>query len=111
MVSYSKRARKRRLAQQSLQRETSHSDHQMDPAGLSKPDSDQEDQEIVVFSHRVPGEEAKPSSPARVQAVLDCEITNMVKTLNGAIAAVSKDTARIQRAYHQLCAENIVRDN
>ena len=34
----------------------------------------------------------------------------MVKTLNGAIAAVSQDTARIQRAYHQLCTENIVRD-
>ena len=109
MVSSSKRARKRRLAQQSLQRETSHLDHQMDPAGLSEPDSDQEDQEIV-FSHRVPDEETKPSSPERVQAVLDCEITNMVKTLNGVIAAVSQDTARIQRAYDQLCAENIVRD-
>ena len=78
----------------------------MDPAGLSEPDSDQE----IVFSHRVPDEEAKPSSPARDQAVLDCEITNMVKTLNGAIAAVSQDTARIQRAYHQLVAENIARD-
>ena len=109
MVSSSKRARKRRLAQQSLQRETSHSDHQLDPAGLSEPDSDQEDQEIV-FLHRVPDEEARPSSPARVQAVLDCEITNMVQTLNGAIAAVSQDTARIQRAYHQLVAENIARD-
>ena len=41
-----------------------------------------------------------------VQAALDCDITNMVKTLNGAIAAVSQDTARIQRAYQQLCAEN-----
>ena len=109
MVSSSKRARKRRLAQQSLQRETSHSDHQMDTAGLSKPNSNQKDQEIV-FSHRVPDEEAKPSSPERVQAVLDYEITNMVQTLNGAIAAVSQDTARIQRAYHQLCAENIMRD-
>ena len=51
-----------------------------------------------------------PSSPGRVQAVLDCDIANMVKTLNGAIAAVSQDTARIQRAYQQLCTENIVRD-
>ena len=98
----------RRLAQQYQQKENSHSDHQMDPAGLSEPDSDHEDQEIV-FSHRVPDEEVRPSSPAKVQAVLDCEITNMVRTLNGAIAALSQDTARIQRAYHQL-AENIARD-
>ena len=34
----------------------------------------------------------------------------MVKTLNDAIAAVSQDTARIQRAYHQLCKDNIARD-
>ena len=34
----------------------------------------------------------------------------MVKTLNGAIAAVSQDTARIQWAYQQLCTENIARD-
>ena len=112
MVSSSKRARKRRLAQQSLQTETSHSDHQMDPTGLSEPESDQEeveDQEIL-FRHRVPDKGTNPSSPERVQAVMDCEITNMVKTLNGAIAAMSQDTARIQRAYHQLCMENTARD-
>ena len=34
----------------------------------------------------------------------------MVKTLNGAIAAVSQDTAKIQRAYDQLRTENIARD-
>ena len=34
----------------------------------------------------------------------------MVKTLNGAIATVSQDTARIQRAYDKLRAENIARD-
>ena len=34
----------------------------------------------------------------------------MVKTLNGAIAAVSQDTARIQRAYRQLCTDNLARD-
>ena len=34
----------------------------------------------------------------------------MVKTLNGVIAAVSQDTARIQRAYQQLCTENTARD-
>ena len=45
MVSSSKRARRRRLAQKSLQRETSHSDRQMDPADLSGPDSDREEGE------------------------------------------------------------------
>ena len=48
--------------------------------------------------------------PARVQATTDCEIINMVKTLNGAVSAVSQDTARIQRAYQQLCEENVARD-
>ena len=51
-----------------------------------------------------------PSSPGKVQAVPDCDMANMVRTLNGAIAAVSQDTARIQRAYQQLCTENISRD-
>ena len=49
-------------------------------------------------------------TPTRAQATTDCEIINMVKTLNGAIAAVSQDTARIQRAYDQLRAENMGRD-
>ena len=34
----------------------------------------------------------------------------MVKTLNGAIAAISHDSARIQMAYQQLCTENTARD-
>ena len=34
----------------------------------------------------------------------------MVKSLNGAIAAVPQDTARIQRAYQLLCAENMAKD-
>ena len=45
MVSSSKRARKRRLSQESLRRETSHSGHQMDPADLSGPNSDREEEE------------------------------------------------------------------
>ena len=49
-------------------------------------------------------------TPARAQATTDCDILNMVRTLNGAIAAVSQDTARIQRAYDQLRAGNIARD-
>ena len=54
-------------------------------------------------------EEPLPT-PARAQATTDCEIINMVRTLNGAVAAVSQDTARIQRPYDQLRAENIARD-
>ena len=112
MVSSGKRARKRRLAQESLRRETSHSGHQMDPADLSGPDSDREEEEDheVLSPPKVQDIVITPSSPGRVQAVLDCDIANMVKTLNGAIAAVSQDTARIQRIYQQLCTENIVRD-
>ena len=34
----------------------------------------------------------------------------MVKTLNDAIAAVSQDTAQIQRAYQQLRRDNLARD-
>ena len=75
MVSSGKRARKRRLAQQSLRRETSHLDHQMDPADLSEPDSDWEEGEDheILFPHRV-------QDIVITIAVLDCDITNMVKT-------------------------------
>ena len=51
-----------------------------------------------------------PPPPRRTHDTIDGEIVAMVKTLNGAIAAVSQDTARIQRAYQQLCAENKARD-
>ena len=34
----------------------------------------------------------------------------MVKALNDAIAAVSQDTAQIQRAYQQLRRDNLARD-
>ena len=113
MVSSSKRARRRRLAQESLQKETSHSEHQMDPANLSGPDLDREEEEEdheVLFPPRKQDIVIIPSSPGKVQAVPDCDMANMVGTLNGAIAAVSQDTARIQRAYQQLCTENIARD-
>ena len=112
MVNSNKRARRRRLAQEALRRETSHSGHQMDPTDLSGPDSDWEEEEDheVLFPSKVQDIVITRSSPGRVQAVLDCDIANMVKTLNGAIAAVYQDTARIQRAYQQLCTENIVRD-
>ena len=80
----------------------------MDPPDLSGPD--EEDDQEVLFPPKHQDIKITPPSPARVQAVLDCDITNMVRTLNGAIAAVMQDTARIQRAYQQLCTENIARD-
>ena len=108
MVSSSKRARRRRLAQ----RETSHSDHQMDSANLSGPETDREEEDDpeILFPARARKLEELVTPPRRAQEAIDCDIVNMVKTLNGAIAAVSQDTARIQRAYQQLCAENMARD-
>ena len=76
----------------------------MDPADLSDPGTEREeedDQEIKFVSRRQNVEEPSPT-PARAQATTDFEILNMVRTLNGAIAAVSQETARIQRAYDQL---------
>ena len=37
-------------------------------------------------------------------------MTSMVKTLNDAIAAVSRDTAQIQQAYQPLRRDNLARD-
>ena len=54
-----------------------------------------------------------PATPKTAQATTGCieeDIVNMIKTLNGAIAAISRDTACIQRAYEQLRAENVARD-
>ena len=112
MVNSAKWAKRKRLAQEAQQRETFRPAHQMDPADLSDPGTEREeedDQEIKSVSRRQNVEEPSPT-PARAQATTDCEILNMVRTLNGAIAAVSQDTARIQRAYYQLRAENIARD-
>ena len=112
MGSSGRRARRRQLAQESLEKEASHSGQQMDPASTSGPDSDREEEEDheVLFHPRKKDIVIIPSSPGRVQEVPDCEMANMVTTLNGAIAAVSQETARIQRAYQQLCTENIARD-
>ena len=84
----------------------------MDPANLAESDSDREEGEYheILFPPRAQDIVITPSSPGKVQAILNCDIANMVKTLNRAIAAVSQDTARIQRAYQQLHTENIVRD-
>ena len=85
------------------QREGSRSAHQMDPVdlSLSRPGMDEDDEEDreILFVPRMKGEEESPPVPNTVQAAPDCEIINMVKTLNGTIASVSQDTERIRRAY------------
>ena len=110
MVNSAKRVKRKRLAQEAQRRETSRPAHPMDPADLSDPGTEREEednQEIEFASRRHNVEEPLPT-PARAQATKDCEIINMVRTLNAAVAAVCQDTAR--RAYNQLRAENIARD-
>ena len=85
MVNSAKRARRRKLAQKVQRREGSRSAHKMDPVDLSRPVTDEEYREIL-FVPRSEREEESPPVPATVQASPDCEIMNMVKTLNGAIA-------------------------
>ena len=84
----------------------------MDPGDLSDPGTDrkEEDDHEIMFTSRIQKAEKPLSTPERAQATTDCEIINVVKTLNGAIAAVSQDMARIQRAYDQLRTENMARD-
>ena len=97
MGSSSRRARRRQLAQESLEKEASHSDSQRSPVKRSKPDSDREEKEDheVLFPPRKQDTIIIPSSPGRVLEVPDCGVAIMVRTLNGAIAAVSQDTGHI----------------
>ena len=80
MVSSAKRAKRKRLAREAQQRETSHS-HQMDPADLSEhgTDLEEEDDHEIHFLARNWDTVEPPPSPAIVQATTDCEIVNMVK--------------------------------
>ena len=109
MTHSAKRARRKRLAQEAQQRkESPRSGHQMDPLNLSGTETDKEEEEDdheILFPARVRESEERAISPMRAQETMDCDIVNMVKILNGVIAAVSQDTARIQRAYQQLSAE------
>ena len=103
MGSSSNRARRRQKAQESLEREASHSKQ----VKKQQPDSDTEEEgdHEVMFPPRKREIVVTPPSPSKVLEVPDCgmtSVTNMVKTLNDAIAAVSQDTAQIQRAYQQL---------
>ena len=113
MTHSAKRARRKRLAQEAQQRkEIPRPGHQMDPLNLSEPgtDKEEEDDNEILFPARAREPEEIITPPMRGQAATDCDIVNMVKTLNGAIAAVSQDTARVQQAYQQLCAEYMARD-
>ena len=111
MGSSSKRARRMHGAQESLERGASHS-------GQGKENNVDSEMEIegdheVLFPPRTQDNVVTPQSPKRVLEVPDCavgSVTNMVRTLNDAIAAVSQDTAQIQQAYQQLRRDNQARD-
>ena len=110
--SAAKRARKKKLAHERQDRESLHLTRQMDPAELTDPEMEQEDDE-VRFAPRGQSVEQVPATPGTAQAATGCmeeDIVNMIKTLNGAIAAISRDTASMQKAYMQLRAENVARD-
>ena len=108
-----KRARKKKLAHKRQEKEVIWPTRQMDPADLSDQETDQAEHEEVRFAPRGQSTEQMPATPKTAQAATGCmeeDIVNMIKTLNGAIAAISRDTASIQRAYTQLRAENVARD-
>ena len=112
MKSAAKRARKKKLAHERRDRESLHLTRQMDPAELTDPEMEQEDDK-VRFAPRGQSVEQVPATPGTAQAATGCmeeEKVNMIKTLNGAIAAISRDTASMQKAYMQLRAENVARD-
>ena len=101
------------MAQETLQgRKGPRSGEPIDPLDMSGPETDREEEDDpdILFPARAREPEELVTPPRRAQEAIDCDIVNMVKTLNGAIADVSQDTARIQRAYQQLCTENTARD-
>ena len=110
--SAAKRARKKKLAHERQDRESLHLTRQMDPAELTDPEIEQEDDKVRL-APRGQSVEQVPATPGTAQAATGCmeeDIVNMIKTLNGAIAAISRDTASMQKAYMQLRAENVARD-
>ena len=113
MTNSARRARKKRMAQEALQRkEVPRPGEPMNPLDLSGPETyrEEEDDQEIIFPSRTQEPEELVTPPRMAQEATDCDIVNMVKTLNGAIAAVSQDTSRVQRAYQQLCAETMARD-
>ena len=79
----------------------------MDPANLSGPDSDREEEEDheVLFPPRKQEIVVIPSSPGKVQTVPDCDMANLVRTLNGAIAAVCPKTLPGYSGRTNSCAQ------
>ena len=112
MTHSAKRVKRKRLAQEAQRKYIPRPAHQIDPMDLSEPGTvrEEEDDHEILFPPRVRESEETIPSPTRARATTDCDIVNMVKTLNGAIAAVSQDTARVQWAYQQLCTEDMARD-
>ena len=107
--SAAKQARKKKLAHERQQdRELFRPSHQMDPADTTDPEIVQADDE-VRFAPRGQSVE-QTSATAQAATECECDVVNMIKTLNGAIAAIARDTASIQRAYEQLRSENVARD-
>ena len=89
MGTTGKRARRRQKAQEWLEKGASHPEQNKDTDIESEVETE------------------------KVLEVPDCavgSVTHMVKTLNDAIVAVSKDTAMIQHAYQQLYKDNVARD-
>ena len=89
MGTTSKRARRRQKAQEWLEKGASHHEQNKDTDIESEVEAE------------------------KVLEVPDCavgSVTHMVRTLNDAIVAVSKDTATIQQAYQQLYKDNVARD-
>ena len=111
MGSSSKRARRRQRAQESLERGASHPEQGQDNNVDSE--VEMEGDHEVLFPPKRQVDVVIPQSTQRVLEVPDCavgSVTNMVRTLNDAIAAVSQDTAHIQQAYQQLRRDNQARD-
>ena len=106
--SAAKRARRKKLTHKRQDRELFRPTHQMDPADITDSEIIQADDE-VRFAPR--GQSVEQTS-ATARAATECEydVVNMIKTLNGAIATIARDTASIQRAYEQLRSENVARD-
>ena len=83
--SAAKRARKKKLAHERQDRESLHLTRQVDPAELTDPEMEQEDDK-VRFAPRGQSVEQVPATPGTAQAATGCmeeDIVNMIKTLNG----------------------------
>ena len=106
--SAAKRAKRKRLAHERQERELFRPTRQMDPVDFQI----QTRNRTTERSDLLPEDRvwSRCQQRQRGPGYHRCDIVNMIKTLNGAIAAVSQDTAKIQRAYEQLRAENIARD-